>query len=66
MAKITISTEMKPSRRHGEQISGCRVGGSQMNVKSAVSRCKLLHLELMDNEVLLYNTGNYTQSLVIE
>ena len=31
-----------------------------------VSRCKLLHLEWMSNEVLLYSTGKYIQSLVIE
>ena len=27
-----------------------------------VSRCKLLHLDWIDNEVLLYSTGNYIQS----
>ena len=30
------------------------------------SRFKLLHLERISNEVLLYSTGNYIQSLVIE
>ena len=30
-----------------------------------VSRCKLLHLEWISNEVPLYSTGNYIQSLVI-
>ena len=28
-----------------------------------VSRCKLLHLGQVSNEVLLYSAGNYTQSL---
>ena len=28
-----------------------------------VGRCKRLHLEWISNEVLLYSTGNYTQSL---
>lgn len=28
-----------------------------------ISRCILLHLEWLSNEVLLYSTGNYTQSL---
>ena len=28
-----------------------------------VSRCKLLHLEWMNNKVLLFSTGNYIQSL---
>ena len=31
-----------------------------------VSRCKLLHLEWITNEVLLYSTENYFQSLGIE
>ena len=31
-----------------------------------VSRCELLHLEWISNEVLLYRTGNYRQLLVIE
>jgi len=28
-----------------------------------VNRCKLLHLEWIDNEILLYSTGNYIQLL---
>ena len=31
-----------------------------------VSRYKLLHLEWINNEVLLYSTGNYIQLLVTE
>ena len=30
-----------------------------------VSRCKLLYIEWIKNEVLLYRKGNYTQYLVI-
>ena len=30
-----------------------------------VGRCKLLHLEWINNNVLLYSTGNYIQSLGI-
>ena len=30
-----------------------------------VSKCKLLYLEWISNEVLQYNTGNYIQSLMI-
>ena len=41
-------------------------GGSGMNREFGVSRCKLLHLEWIRNEVLLYSTGNHIQSLVIE
>ena len=34
-------------------------GGSRMDWESGVNRCKLLHLEGVSNEVLLYSTGNY-------
>ena len=40
-------------------------GESGMDWEFGVSRCKLVHLEWM-NEVILYNTGNYIQSLEIE
>ena len=40
--------------------------GSGMDWEFGVSRYKLLHLEWISNEVLLYSTGNYIQSLVIE
>ena len=41
-------------------------GGSGMDGEFGVSRCKLLHLEWISNEFLLYSTGNYIQSLGIE
>ena len=37
-------------------------GGSGMDWEFGVSRCKLLHLEWISNDVLLYST-NYIQSL---
>ena len=40
--------------------------GSGMNWESGVNRCKPLHLEWIDNEVLLYSTGNYIQSSGID
>ena len=43
------------------------VGGvSGMEEELGVSRCKLLLLEWISSEVLLYNTGNCIQSLGIE
>ena len=42
------------------------VGGSGMDWEFGVSRYKLLHLEWISNEVLLYSTGKYIQSLGIE
>ena len=44
-------------------------GWSRMDRKFWVSRYKLVHLERINKEVLLYsrgNYGNYIQSLVIE
>ena len=40
--------------------------GSGMDGEFGVSRCKLIHLEWLSNEVLLYSTGNYIQSLGID
>ena len=37
-----------------------------MDWESVVNRCKQLHLEWISNEILLYSTGNYIQSFVIE
>ena len=39
---------------------------NRMDWEFGVSRCKLLHLEWISNEILLYSTGNYIQSLVME
>ena len=40
-------------------------GRGGMDLKFGVSRCKLLYIEWINNKVLLYNTGNYIQYLVI-
>ena len=37
-----------------------------MSVEHGVGRCKLLHLEWISNEVLLYSKRNYIQSLGID
>ena len=36
-----------------------------MDWEFGVGRCKLLHLEWLNNKVLLYSTGNYIQYPVI-
>ena len=53
---------------HGEHTCDCsgEGGGSGMNGKFGVGRCKLLHLEWISNRVLLYSTVNYVQSLGLE
>ena len=62
------TNKKKQTQRHGKQTCGCQWGGggSGMNWELGVSRCKLLHLEWIGNEVLLYSTGNYIQSLVMD
>ena len=49
-----------------EQVYGCQGGGNGMDWEFGVSTFKLLHLGCVSNEVLLYNTGNYIQSLAAE
>ena len=46
-------------------VKGERVG-SGMDRECGVRRCKLLHLEWVSNEILLYSTGDYIQSLEID
>ena len=61
MAERSLSTEQKQTQRHREQIYGCcgEGEGSGMAWEFGVSKSKLLHLEWICNEILLYNTGNY-------
>ena len=60
----------KESHGLGEQTCGCRGGGrgggSGMDGEFGVSRCKLLHLEWIVSEILLYSTGNNIWSPVME
>ena len=37
-----------------------------MDGESGINRYKLLHLEWISNEILLYSTGKYIQSPVME
>ena len=62
---MNLSTEQKQTHRH-EQTCGCQGRGSGMDCEFGIRRCKVLHLEYISNEVLLYSTGNYIQSLMIE
>ena len=65
---MIIPTKQKQTHRHREQTCGCqrggRVGGG-MDWEFGISRCKLLHIEWVNNKVLLYSTGNYIQHPVI-
>ena len=58
---MNLSMEQKQTHGHGEQTCGCQGGGEGSGVdrEFGVNRCKLLHLEWISEEVLLYSTGNY-------
>ena len=62
MAQIILSKKQKQTHRHREQTCGYQGVGSGMDWEFGASRCKLLHLEWISNEVLMYSTGNYIQS----
>ena len=51
----------KETQGLGEQTCGYQEeeGGSGMDWEFGVNRCKLLHLEWISNENLLYSIGNY-------
>ena len=50
----------QPISKVGSEGGG---GGSGMDGEFGVSRYKLLHLNWMSNEVLLYSPGNYSSLL---
>ena len=56
---------LKQTHRRREQTCGCQGGGRVGRAGLGVCRFELWHLEWMSNEVLLYSTGNYIQSLGI-
>ena len=66
MAQMNLSREQKQTHRHREHTCGCQGGGSGVHWEFEVNRCKLLHLECISNEVLLYGIGNYIHSSGIE
>ena len=63
-----MNPSTKQTHRRGEQtmVAKGEEGGRRMDWEFGVSRCKLLHLEWINNEVLLYSTQNYIQSLGID
>ena len=65
---MNLSTKQKQTHRSREEA--CRWqggwGGSEVDWEFGVRRCKLSHLEWIDNKVLLCSTGTCTQSLGID
>ena len=63
MAQMNLSTKQKQTHRHRDQTCGFwGQGGRGMDWEFGVGRCKLLHLEWINDKVLLYSTGKYIQS----
>ena len=65
---MSLSTKQQQNHRNKEQavIASGDGEGSGMDGEFGVGRCKLLHLEKISKEILLYRTENYIQSLGIE
>ena len=57
---MNLSTKQKHIHRHREETCGCQAGGGGrgMGWEFGVSRCKLLHLEWINNKALIYSTGS--------
>ena len=50
---MNLPTKQKQTHRHREQTCGCQGGEGGMDWEFGVSRGKLLHLEWINNKVLL-------------
>ena len=61
MSQMNLLIEKKQNSWKGEQTFGCQGGGggSWVDWEFRVSRCKVLHLDWISNEILLCSTGNY-------
>ena len=64
---MNLPTKQKQTHRHREQTCGCQGGGrwGREGLECVISRCKLLYTEWINNKVLLYSTGIYSQYPVI-
>ena len=65
---MNLSAKQKRTTGHREQSCGCQGKGGKKwdGGEFGVSRCELLRLEWISNEVLLYSTRNYIQSVGID
>ena len=67
MAQMTLPTNLKWTHRYREQACGCQGegGGEEKDRGFGNSRCKVLYTGWKNHKVLLYDTGNYIQYLII-
>ena len=68
MAQMILSTKQKQIMDGKSRLTVARGRGrEEADWEFGVNRCKLSYLECINNEVLLYSTGNYViQSLGVE
>ena len=67
MAQMNLSTKQKQTHIESRlMVAKGEERGSGMDWEFGVGRYKLLHLEWISNEVLLYCIGRYSQSLGVE
>ena len=68
MAQMNLFAKQKQTPDRENRLVVAKGEGTEkgMDWESGVSRCKLLHLEWINNEVLLSNTRNYIQFLGID
>ena len=64
---MNLPMKQKQSHRYREWTCGCQGGGAGGGKvwEFGMSRCKLLYIGWINNKVLLYSTGDYTQYPVI-
>ena len=65
MEQMMLSAKQKQTHGHREQTCGCQGEGEEsgMDWESWINRCKLLHLEWISNEILLYSPGTISSHL---
>jgi len=63
---MSLSTKHEQTHTHKEQTSGGQGGGGRKRngLEFGIGRCKLLHLEWINNKVLMYSTGIYIQYVI--
>ena len=67
VTQMNLCTKQKQTQtwRTGLWLPRGRGCGGRLDREFGVSRCKLLHMEWINNKVLLYSTGNYIQYPII-
>ena len=62
MAQTNLTTKQKQTHRHGHRpgVARGKRGRDVVAWEFGLGRCKPLHLEWINNKVLIYSTRNYS------